>query len=283
LDPLEITLADALVLKALFLYSGDVSGVDHGVTKASQTTGTQDDRDGEEHQTSLRPFFGFYGGKWRDALKNYPQPKYDTVIEPFAGSAGYSVRYYQRNVVLCEADPIIAAVWDYLIHVTPGEILAIPDLKANETVDNLRVCREARWLVGLWLNRGASRPRKGPSKWMRDRVRPGSFWGERVRNTIASQVPLIRHWKIHICSYASCPVGGEATWFVDPPYQETGNFYHFGSKSIDYSRLSNWCRELSGQVIVCERAGADWLPFRSLPPTKTTRNGRRSPEVLWIG
>jgi hypothetical protein len=33
----------------------------------------------------LRPFFGFYGGKWRDALKHYPPPEHDTIIEPFAG------------------------------------------------------------------------------------------------------------------------------------------------------------------------------------------------------
>jgi hypothetical protein len=32
----------------------------------------------------LRPFFSFYGGKWRIA-RHYPTPKYDIIIEPFAG------------------------------------------------------------------------------------------------------------------------------------------------------------------------------------------------------
>ena len=35
----------------------------------------------------LRPFFGYYGGKWRDAVKHYPEPAFETIIEPFAGSA----------------------------------------------------------------------------------------------------------------------------------------------------------------------------------------------------
>ena len=35
----------------------------------------------------LRPFFGFYGGKLRDALKHHPAPQHDTIIEPFARRA----------------------------------------------------------------------------------------------------------------------------------------------------------------------------------------------------
>ena len=50
----------------------------------------------------LRPFFGYYGGKWRDAVKHYPAPQFDIVMEPFAGSAGYALRYAERNVVLCD-------------------------------------------------------------------------------------------------------------------------------------------------------------------------------------
>ena len=71
----------------------------------------------------LRPFFGYYGGKWRDAAKHYPPPKYQLIVEPFAGSAGYALRYHEHEVVLCERDPVIAAVWEYLISVEPEEIL----------------------------------------------------------------------------------------------------------------------------------------------------------------
>ena len=233
--------------------------------------------------TSLRPFFGFYGGKWRDAGRNYPAPECETIVEPFAGSAGYSLRFPDRQVILCEIDPIIAAVWKYLIHVSPDEIRAIPDIPDGGSVEDLRVCQEAKWLVGFWLNRGVARPRKSPSKWMRDGIRPGSFWGDRVRHTVASQVDAIRHWKIHNVTYEDCPVGDTATWFIDPPYQQRGDHYRFGSRQIDYDRLGEWCKERPGQAIVCENLGANWLPFHPVRDVKTTRGDRLSSEVRWLG
>ena len=239
----------------------------------------------------LRPFFGFYGGKWRDAVKHYAPPKYDTIIEPFAGSAGYALRYCDRRVILCERDPVVAGVWLYLTKVSAEEILSIPDIPPGGSVLDLDIPQEAQWLVGFWLNRGTSRPRKSPSKWMRDKIRPGSFWGDRVRSTIAAQVDAIRHWEVYPCSYDKCPEAGPATWFIDPPYQTTGHHYRFGSSGIDYSELATWCQSRAGQVIVCENQGADWLDFRPLrangdpsaivADVKTTRRGQRSREVVW--
>ncbi len=231
---------------------------------------------------SLRPFFGFYGGKWRDALKHYPAPTHDTIVEPFAGSAGYAVRYANHKVILGEIDPVICGVWQYLIRVSVKDILAIPDLEVGQSVNDLNVSQEARWLVGFWLNRGAARPRTGPSAWMRDGIRPGSFWGERVRQTIAGQVEQIRHWKVYNTTYEDLPFSGEATWFIDPPYQKQGQHYHFGASGIGYSKLGEWCRTRPGQIIVCENEGADWLPFAPLADVKTTRRNSRSAEVVWI-
>lgn len=229
----------------------------------------------------LRPFFGFYGGKWRDALKHYPAPQHDTIIEPFAGSAGYALRYYDRKVVLCDLDPVLAGVWTYLINVKPQELLRIPDLAFDQTVDDLKVCQEARWLIGFWLNRGVATPRRKPSKWMRIQIRPGSFWGERVRTTLARQVDAIRHWKVYHRSYADAPAPKLATWFIDPPYQRAGQHYRCGADDIDYVALSSWCQARKGQVIVCENEGADWLPFKPLASVKTTRS-KRSKEAVWI-
>lgn len=231
----------------------------------------------------LRPFFGFYGGKWRDTPRLYPKPEYDTIIEPFAGSAGYSLRYPQNEVVLYEIDPVIAGVWKYLIRVKEKEILSIPDVALDGSVDDLDVCQEAKWLVGFWLNKASARPVKSPSAWMRTGRWPGSFWGDRVRNTIVSQLDAIRHWRIYNNTYENCTNAlDNATWFIDPPYQTAGKFYHFGSKQIDYTALARWCRARRGQVIVCENEGATWLPFSPLASTKTTRRGRRSKEAVWI-
>jgi site-specific DNA-adenine methylase len=233
-------------------------------------------------QNVLRPFFGYYGGKWRDAIKHYPAPTYDTIVEPFAGSAGYSLRYAHLNIIICELDPVLAEVWRYLTTVKPSEIRAIPDVREDGSVDDLKVSIEARWLVGFWLNRGVSTPRKRPSRWMRDGIRPGSFWGPKVRERIARQVEAIRHWKVHNCSYTDAPVPDQATWFVDPPYQQAGSHYRLGSDLLNYESLGTWCKSLVGQVIVCENAGADWLPFRELASVKTTRAAYRSKEVYWL-
>src|SRR5690606_841137 len=121
------------------------------------------EKDGLHVKSGLRPFFGFYGGKWRDTLKLYPRPEYDVVIEPFAGSAGYSLRYADRQVVRCEIEPVVAGVWNYLIRVRPSEIRSLPDVCDGQVLDDLKVCEEAKWLIGFWLNRATSRPRKSPS------------------------------------------------------------------------------------------------------------------------
>jgi hypothetical protein len=229
----------------------------------------------------MRPFFSYYGGKWRDA-RNYPPPAHATLVEPFAGSAGYAVRYPDRRVVLCDLDPVIVGVWNYLIRVSPAEVLAIPDVPANGTVDDLHVPQEARWLVGFWLNKANASPCRSPSAWRRSGLYSNSFWGPRVRETIAAQVECIRHWRIVECSYDACPVDGDATWFVDPPYRGAGKYYRKSDAGIDFAHLAGWCRSRTGRVIVCENAGADWLPFAPVGSTKTTRAGRRSAEAAWV-
>src|SRR3990167_8941757 len=53
--------------------------------------------------SSLRPFWTYYGGKWKVGPR-YPVPLHDTIIEPFAGAAGYSLRYFDRKIILIEKD-----------------------------------------------------------------------------------------------------------------------------------------------------------------------------------
>lgn len=232
----------------------------------------------------LRPFFSIYGGKWR-VSKYYPKPKFQTLIEPFAGGGGYSLNFPHLNVVLYERDERIAGIWRYLIEeASPEEILSIPDIAPDGSIDDLRgYPKEVKWLVGFWLNRGVVAPCNIPSKWMRSGIRPGCFWGSRVKETIATQLPAIRHWEIHNKGFEQCQFSGEATWFIDPPYKNAGVHYRYGSKMMDYAHLADWCRTRRGQVMVCENEGAGWLDFKPLAQTKTqhTKNNRRSREVLW--
>ena len=232
------------------------------------------------------PFFTYFGSKWGKALR-YPAPVHDTIIEPFAGSAGYASRYPDRNVILCETNPRIAAIWQYLINVSSDEILALPDITRGQTIAALNIPQPAKWLMGYWMAPYLSRPMNKPSSWLLLGHRPNQYWGPSVRARLAKNVQLIRHWRIIHGSYADLP-NEKATWFVDPPYQGiTCDAYH---TKPDFVHLSKWCKSRNGQVIVCEQLGADWLPFESLPATRT-RHKRGSglhtgkpnnTEMLWL-
>lgn len=229
---------------------------------------------------SLKPFWCYYGGKFR-AAPHYPAPKYNTIIEPFAGAAGYSLRHYQRNIILCEADPLVANLWAYLIRVSAEEIRRIPTGVGH--VDEVPGPQEARHLVGFWFNKGTERPYLTPSRWMRDNNRPNSFWGEVIRERIATQVDKIRHWKVRYGSYVDL-ANQQATWFVDPPYDnDAGKRYKHQIE--DYTALGAWCRTRQGQTIVCENVGASWLPFTYFKHTKSLEGAHgkaRSAEAIWV-
>lgn len=229
---------------------------------------------------NLKPFWAYYGGKWRSA-PHYPMPSSRTIVEPFAGAAGYSTRHAHLSVHLFDADPVIAGLWDYLIHVSSVEILALPDV-VDEVPASLP--QEARWLIGFWLNKGAATPCKSPSAWMRLGTHRDSYWGSAVRQRIAAQVGSIRHWRVEQKSWDEIDVDGfgEATWYVDPPYVKAGK--HYKHSDVDYKALGTWCRRLPGQVMVCEAQGADWLPFqpfRVIKASPSSRGGKKSAEVLW--
>ena len=171
-------------------------------------------------------------------------------------------------------------MWDYLIRSTPEEIRRLPAIV--ETIDDLTVCQEAKWLIGFNLNHGTTRPGKTPNAWMRAGAHTTSFWGEAWKERIASQVSQIKHWVVKQQSYVDID-DVVATWFIDPPYYKSGSFYVHNK--VDYKSLGDWCRTRSGQVIVCEQGGADWLPFEHFLDIKTmegSRGKKRGEEVIWM-
>lgn len=224
----------------------------------------------------LRPFFGYFGGKWRAAL-HYPAPRYDLIVEPFAGSAGYSLRYAERQVVLVERNPIIASIWRYLINADPARVLALGDTPQPDWVPAERA------LAGMWFAKAPTAPRERAVPWAAQY--PGSsWWGPRIRARIASQLPRIRHWTILECDAISREIAaiGAATWFVDPPYFKAGKHYPCGSANIDYSVLGKWCRALRGQVLVCESSEATWLSFAPLAGNHARlRHSGKHREAIW--
>jgi site-specific DNA-adenine methylase len=57
--------------------------------------------------SGLRPFFPYYGSKWR-AARAYPPPLHRQIVEPFAGSAGYALRYRSREAVYVRYSEVTA-------------------------------------------------------------------------------------------------------------------------------------------------------------------------------
>lgn len=227
----------------------------------------------------LKPFWRYYGGKYR-AAPRYPAPLHRTIIEPFAGAAGYSLRYPDRQIILVEKYPIVAEMWRYLVTVSADEVRRVPVV---EHVDALPtwVPAGARSLVGFSMNDANVSPRRQLSagrKRSRENGRKFEGWCEARRERVASQVDLIRHWQIIEGEYHLAP-NIEATWFIDPPYNNRAGKYYVHSQ-IDYAALSTWCRDRRGQTIVCEHVGADWLPFRPFALQRSMTN-LGSHEAIW--
>lgn len=225
----------------------------------------------------LHPFFSYFGSKFRLA-KYYPLPQCDEIIEPFAGSGGYSLRYPEKNVTLYEVYEPLVELWDYLIHVSESEILSLPTQKFDKEnpIDEIVACSAAKILMGFWLTESQTSASRYPLSKSR-----GGNWTEKKKLQISKQLQYIRHWKIENLSFEKIP-NRDATWYVDPPYEKAGKRYRHNK--IDYTLLGDWCKSREGQVIVCEQEPAKWLDFVTLRTgRKLVRNASNDHynEVIW--
>lgn len=228
----------------------------------------------------MRPFFSYMGSKWNLA-KRYGNPRHELVIEPFAGSAAYSLYHNVERAILYDANPVIVGMWNYLIGVDEDEIMSLPlDFDSLED-ENIR--QEAKHLIGFWCGKSRTTPAKHRSAWGREyRHDPRCrVWGEAVRKRVAGSLSGIRKWECHCLSFEQIP-NMAAHWFVDPPYQVQGKHYPFNK--INFSELAEWCRTRTGFTQVCENGGADWLPFQHFHHARGTNGKNRtgkSHEVVW--
>ncbi|MFP4599944.1 MAG: hypothetical protein ACLFVJ_16930 [Persicimonas sp.] len=218
--------------------------------------------------------------------RHYPPPLHDTIIEPFAGAAGYSIRWWDRDVILIDLDEHIIATWQLLIESTPGEIRALPLIDADTNIRELPISFGAQCLIGFWSGQGVPHPRVTPSRWPNEEDgSQNSGWTEATREHVAHVAGRVGHWEVIHGSYTDAP-DIEATWFIDPPYQDKGRYYRHGSSGIDYGELGKWCKSRRGQVMACENEGADWLEFEPFMRQRSTwrpANGEQtSAEVVWF-
>ncbi len=223
-------------------------------------------------------FLSYFGSKAKIA-ELYPPPRYKTLVEPFAGGAGYSLRHHHKNVVLIEKNRDVYEVWKWLIEkATKEEILSLPVVFTDlRKVDIPSIHKK---FIGFHLSVYNSVPRNKPTSCTQ--------WTVLTRSRIARQLHAIKHWRIVHGNFSQATdiVKDKATWFIDPPYQtkRLRHAYPRSAKTIDFSALSDWCQSLPGQVIVCEQQGADWLPFE--PIIKYLKGGLEGPkmarEVVWL-
>lgn len=57
--------------------------------------------------------WSYYGSKSK-IIDYYPAPKFDKIIEPFAGSARYSLKFFDKNITLVDLSESVVNAWKYL-------------------------------------------------------------------------------------------------------------------------------------------------------------------------
>jgi hypothetical protein len=214
--------------------------------------------------------FSYFGSKSK-IVNLYPAPKYDLIIEPFAGSARYSLKYFERDVVLVDKYKVIIDVWKYLQQASEKDILDLPIVKQGESITSFNLSYAEKLFLGFVIKGGDTSPA----------LTAGSFTGINVaRNlrNISRQLFKIRHWKFIHGTY-ECLQNTQATWFIDPPYFKGCEHYRHSTKQIDFESLAEWCKKRNGQAIVCENDSANWLPF--LPLRKMRGSMKTTYEVFW--
>ena len=236
-----------------------------------------------KERLNMKPFFTYFGAKWRNSTA-YPDPQFDTIIEPFCGAAGYSVRRSNgRKVELYDKSEQIIMTWKYLIGASEKEIRNLPDIEYGTSVEDekYKLTQEQQNFIGWHLNTATVCPKKKPSKWYSpDSLHAGSkiLWSQHRRNRLASQLRYIRHWTATQSSYEDIP-NKEACWFIDPPYQVHGKHYKHSNKYIDLKHLGEWCKARKGQYMVCEGIDANWLPFEPLGRFKTKPDKKKKDQI----
>jgi len=219
--------------------------------------------------------FSYYGSKSK-VVDLYPSPKFGKIIEPFAGSARYSLKYFDRDILLVDKYQIIVDVWHYLQQASPADILKLPKPKIGEKISSYKQLSDSeRKLMGFWSETAQAQPRDSVTTF-------SQFYNSKrdIRKQTADQLYKIRHWKIVCGDYREIE-NTKATWFIDPPYQFGGEHqYKFGNKQIDFVKLAEWCKSRNGQIIVCENTKADWLPFYPARKHQGAANTNTT-EAIW--
>jgi len=212
----------------------------------------------------------YYYGRKKQIAKHYPASNYDTIIEPFAGSAAYSLfaDNWKKRIILVEKDKRVAEIWKWFIEeATPQKILNLPDLQIGEkTSEFLHILHAVT---------------KMAFKYKTIKVTPvlARNW-EISKRYMSENIHKVKHWEIISGDYTESP-NIKATWFIDPPYKDApGTGYHHSSSNINYEELALWAKNRKGETIFCEGENGDYLEFKPLLVLNGVA-GKKSKEVIY--
>lgn len=205
-------------------------------------------------------FFSYYGSKAK-IIQHYPNPQFETIVEPFCGAANYSVRFFEKQIFLCDLNKDIIDTWEFLINASKQDILSLPRFEKGLDLRNLNLSKGQKNFCGYWASRGSNTPRNIVSTFAMGNSN-GSEYFENIKYLVSENLYKIKHWKVKQIGYSELTENIKATWFIDPPYKEGGK--HYIHNLIDYENLKNWSLNRNGEIIVCENIEASWLPFKHL-------------------
>ena len=240
----------------------------------------------------IRAPFSMYGGKSKIAHL-YPHPNYSHIVEPFAGSAAYSWLHRRdhttnrnRDVWLNDLDPRTHSIWKFL---TSPDACAIVEAYVPDTVEpGMKVSDfippEHPGLVEL-CRAEANQGTMG-EKGVRDVITKMGAKCWKVKRKALQVIPEVVNWRVTSVDWSDL-ANVNATWFVDPPYNNAaGAQYRLGATAINYDHLGWWCLNRRGQTIVCENEGATWGEFKPMEHPRVSIRSKYqradAKEVVWI-
>ena len=93
--------------------------------------------------------FSYFGSKSK-VIHLYPKPKFEKIIEPFAGSARYSLRFFDHDILLVDKYEIIIKIWKYLQCTTAKEIMALPEPEKGTRLDSKNFIGRGKITNGIY-------------------------------------------------------------------------------------------------------------------------------------
>ncbi|HWY37096.1 MAG TPA: hypothetical protein VNY73_00960, partial [Bacteroidia bacterium] len=173
--------------------------------------------------------FNYYGSKSR-LVDLYPSPKFQKIIEPFAGSARYSLKHFEKEVLLVDKYDVVIKIWKWLQQCSVKDVMGLPVLKKGDKLSDLNLSEGERLFMGMINGVSSTSPRNTASSFASEQNgRKNKF------KHIADQLFKIKHWKFIHGDYKDLP-NENITWFIDPPYKFGGHAYV--ENEIDFVYLS---------------------------------------------